>query len=796
MLSLVAAIIVGTMIILSGTLIYIQAMRAFFITKRLTILVNNTVTVIRNVNAGQSINKENSIAIIKQAQEINVSELLPGDLIYLSAGDLIPADVKILLSNDLFINHSSLTGESLPAEKHADNNPQHQNLFDLQNICFMGTSVISGSAIAIVLATGANTYFATIAQTINQKRPITNFSKGIKRVTLMLICFMLIMVPIVFIVNGFLKNDWASAFIFSISVAVGLTPEMLPMIVTSNLARGANKMSKQKIVVKQLAAIQNLGAIDVLCTDKTGTATNDNIEVVNYITLDNQENKDLISLIYLNSYFQTGIKNPMDSSIIKFGQEHNLNDLHKYYQKIDEIPFDFNRRKLTIVLQDELNNKKLICKGAVEEVIKSCNRIFYQGKIVPLTSDLLRMANATITNLNQKGLRLLGVAYEDQNLTASKYNEENEKDLIFYGFVSFLDIPKPSAVKMIKLLKAHGVDLKILTGDNELVTRAICNRVNLEIKGLISGEQLIGLAEYELKQIVENNNIFVKLNPLQKAKIIEVLKSNDHVVGFMGDGINDALVLRQADVGISVDNATDIAKEASDIILLEKSLLVLENGIVEGRRIFGNILKYIKITIASNFGNVFSILVSLAWFSFSPMSPIQILFQNLLYDISQFAIAFDRVDDAFLLKPQRWNAKDMLPFAFINGPISSIFDLTTFAILGIGFGVFPNPTEHNVNMFNSGWFIGGLLTQTLVVQMFRTEKIPFIQSRATWPVNVMAIFICMTGLVLPYTYLGNQMNMVGPPPIYIPIVLGIVASYCLLSQIIKMGYIKVFKKWL
>lgn len=493
--SLVAAIIVGTMILLSGTLIYIQSIRAFFITKRLTVLVKNTTTVIRNININQ-INNENSIKIIKQAQEINVNDLLPGDLVYLSAGDLIPADLKILLSNDLFINQSSLTGESLPAEKHAINNANCQNLFDLQNIYFMGTSVIAGSAIAIVLATATNTYFATIAEAITKQRPLSSFSKGIKRVTLMLICFMLVMVPIVLLINGLLKSDWPAAFIFSISVAVGLTPEMLPMIVTSNLARGASKMSKQKVVVKQLAAIQNLGAIDVLCTDKTDTLTNDNIEVVDYITLDNKTNNDLINFIYLNSYFQTGIKNPIDNSIIKFGQQNQLKNISNYFKKIDEIPFDFNRRKLTIVLQDKLNNKKLICKGAVEEVIKTCNRIFYQDKVVPLNSDLIKMVNTKIAKLNEQGLRVLGVSYEDANLTNKKYNETNETNLIFLGFVTFLDTPKPTATKMIKLLKKHGVDLKILTGDNELVTRAICNRVNLKINGLISGDQLTKLTEY------------------------------------------------------------------------------------------------------------------------------------------------------------------------------------------------------------------------------------------------------------------------------------------------------------
>ncbi|WP_368486742.1 magnesium-translocating P-type ATPase [Spiroplasma sp. DGKH1] len=797
---LVGTVIVLVMIFISTTVSYIQEVRSYLVTKKLTNLVSNTITVIR-LTEDEKVDEvvaSNNTELIKEAKELEIHELVQGDLIYLSSGDMVPADVRILWSNDLFINQSSLTGESLPVEKHASYNKEKSNLLELQNICYTGTSVVSGSAIAIVIGVGENTYYATISKTITEKRPQNSFNKGIKRTTWLLLCFMFVMVPIVFVINGVTKNDWIGALLFAISVAVGLTPEMLPMIVTSNLARGASKMSKAKVVVKKLEAIQNLGAIDVLCTDKTGTLTNDNIELIDYTLLNNQQDEKLLNYVYLNSLYQTGLKNPMDKAIIKYVEQHNLKLMTNDYVKIDEIPFDFNRRKLTVVVKGEDNHHTLICKGAIEEIVKNCNRIEYDGKIVPLGDDHLRMINATTNRLNTEGLRVIGVAYSQGHEKNDYYTTSDENDLIFLGFISFLDKPKPSAAKMIKLLKQNGVELKILTGDNEQVTRAICDRVNLNVKGLVSGEDLEKLSEYELRDVVERNNIFVKLNPLQKAKIIDALKANDHAVGFMGDGINDAPVLRQSDVAISVDNATDIAKEASDIILLEKSLLVLEKGIIQGRNIFGNILKYIKITVSSNFGNVLSVLIASAWLPFVPLAPIQLLFQNLLYDMSQFAVAFDKVDADFLAKPQTWTTKDIIPFVFINGPVSSIFDIITFAIMGYYFGVLlqGNPTPEQISLFHTGWFVEGLLTQTLVVQMYRTRRIPFIQSRAAWQLNVATLAVSTIGIVIPFTIIGTELGMRPLPGIYFAFLVMIIISYCLLSQLAKFIYIKIYHRWL
>ncbi|WP_051090651.1 magnesium-translocating P-type ATPase [Spiroplasma syrphidicola] len=798
---LIATGIIFAMIIISSTISYIQDIRSFLVTKKLTELVSSKITVIR-LEDDEKVNEvsvKNNTTLIREAKELEIHELVRGDLIYLSSGDLVPADVRILWSNDLFINQASLTGESMPVEKHANYNPNKPSLLELQNICYTGTSVISGSAIGIVVGVGKDTYYATISKTISEKQPPTSFNKGIKRTTWLLLCFMLVMVPIVFVINGVTKNDWISALLFAITVAVGLTPEMLPMIVTSNLARGASQMSKAKVVVKKLESIQNLGAIDILCTDKTGTLTNDNIELIDYHLLDNKKDKQLLSYLFLNSYFQTGLKNPLDKAIIQYVEKNHISLLKEHYTKIDEIPFDFNRRKLTVVVSDEDGDHTLICKGAIEEVVKNCTQIFYQGKVQPLTDDHLRMIESSADKLNAQGLRVLGLAYSAGHNDDSYYSTGDESNLIFMGFASFLDKPKPSAAKMVQLLHKNGVDLKILTGDNEQVTRAICDRVNLHVKGLVSGDYIEKLSEFELREVVEKNNIFVKLNPLQKAKIITALKQNGHTVGFMGDGINDAPVLRQSDVSISVDNATDIAKEASDIILLEKSLLVLEKGIIQGRKIFGNILKYIKITIASNFGNVLSILVASAWLPFQPMAPIQLLFQNLLYDMSQLAVAFDKVDQEFLKTPQRWTTKDILPFVFINGPVSSIFDILTFVLMGYYFGVLSNPSSissDQVMLFQTGWFVEGLVTQTLIVQMYRTRKVPFFQSMASWQLLLATFSVITIGITLPFTPLAINLSLVKLPAIYFAFFTALILGYCIMSQSIKMLYIKLFKRWL
>ncbi|AGM25320.1 magnesium-translocating P-type ATPase [Spiroplasma chrysopicola] len=794
---LVAACIVGGMILLSGTFTYIQTIRGNLIAKKLTKFISKKTIVIREPYlTTNEINRNNEFEFIKYGTEMSANELVPGDLIHLATGDVIPADVRVILSNNLLINQSSLTGESLPVQKQ-DLYQETNNFIDFENICLMGTTVVSGNALGVVVATGENTYFSSISETISERRPQTSFAKGIKKVTFLLIIFMLVMVPIVLVLNGLTKNDWTTSLVFAISIAVGLTPEMLPMIVTSNLARGSKKLSQQKIITKNLSAIQNLGAIDVLCTDKTGTITNDNIELVDYRTLDNKNNEHLLKLLYLNAFYQTGIRNPLDSAITNYIDKNNLTITTNAYQKIHEIPFDFHRRRLTIIVKTAYDESIVISKGAVEEILSTCKYVEYQGKIVPLDDSMMRQIKSTVDDQNSQGLRVLGLAYKNLQAKTDDFIDSAEGELIFCGFASFLDTPKASAAGMIKSLAHYGVDLKILTGDNEQVTRAICKRINLKIKGVISGSEIEKMTPEQLAKIVEKNNIFVKLTPIQKVEVIKALKMNNHVVGYMGDGINDAPVLRQSDVAISVDNATDIVKEASDLILLEKSLNVIEEGIVEGRKVFGNILKYIKITIASQFGNVFSVLVASAWLPFTPMMPVQLLFQNLLYDISQFAIAFDRVDSSFLAKPQRWTTKDFLPFALINGPVSSIFDIVTFAVLYIGYDVKNHVDDPSaIAMFNAGWFIEGLLTQILVVQMFRTEKIPFIQSRSPWPVNVMTGLLCAIGFTIPFTVLGANMSMVSPPYSFIGIVIAIIISYCLLSQLVKMGYIKIFKKWL
>lgn len=797
---LISACIVIFMIISSGAVTYLQNIKTHFVTKKLIKIISNTATVIRNINNYQQINNNNMFDLIKKSTEINVQELVPGDLIYLSSGDMVPADLRILVSRDLFVNQSSLTGESIPYEKHATTN--NHNLLDLENICLMGTNIISGSAICFVVQTSKNTYFSSIADTLKDKKPLTNFQLGVKRVTLLLIIFVLIMAPIIYLLYSGTKNDWLGGISWSAAAIIGIIPEMLPMIVTSNLARGAYKLSKNKIVVKNLSSIQDLGAIDILCTDKTGTLTNDKIELVEFLTMDHKKDNTLLKLFYLNSYFQTGIKNPLDNAILNYINQKNYIFDHHKFQKIDEIPFDFNRRRLTIVIKT--NNKiQLICKGAVEEILKISNKIFYNQKIIDFTNDLKKQIKNKIEKLNNCGLRVLTLAYKNIHNDKNKYNENDENELIFYGYISFLDIPKPSANKMVQILNNNGIKLKILTGDNENVTTSICKYVNMKITGIISGKQLDNLADYELKNTVEENNVFVKLNPLQKVRIIDILKANDHVVGYMGDGINDTPVLRQSNIAISVNNATDIAKEASDIIILEKSLDVLQKGIEEGRSIFGNILKYIKITIASQFGNVFTLFIVAAWIPFTPMLPIQMLFQNLIYDFSQFTITFDRVDNYFLKKPQRWRTEGMLSFALINGPISSIFDIITFIIFGYGFQIFelynkyPNAinTIHNIAIFQSGWFIEGLTTQIIVIHMFRTKKIPFIQSNATWPVNVTTILVIIISFLIPY-FFYNIFNMAAPPLIYIPIIIGIIFAYCLTAQFSKVIYIKLTKNWL
>lgn len=610
--------------------------------------------------------------------------------------------------------------------------------------------------------------------------------------------FMLVMAPLVFIINGITNNDWVSALLFAIAVAVGLTPEMFPLIINTNLMRGAKVMSKEKVVVKKLNAIQSLGAIDILCTDKTGTLTNDNIELVNYFTLDNSQDAKLMQYFYLNSLYQTGLKNPIDKAIINYVDKNRHGITTDNFIKVDEIPFDFNRRRLTVVFnyKDRDNDQDLlISKGAVEEVISACKYIYYQGKVVEINDSHIRMLMAQNEKLNKEGLRLIALAYKKVDNENDYYSVKDEKDLIFYGFSSFLDKPKSSAKRIIKALDKYGVSLKILTGDNAEITKAICSRVDLKITGIISGPELERLSEFELSKVVEKNNVFVKLNPLQKTMIIEALQQNQHVVGFMGDGINDAPVLKQSDVAISVDNATDIAKEASDIILLQKSLLVLERGVVEGRRIFSNILKYINITISSAFGNVLSILIASAWLPFEPVSPIQILTLILLYDFMQLFIAFDPVDEQYLKKPKKWNVSHILPFTLILGPISTIFDILSFVIFIYVFDTLGD--NNNPQLFQTGWFILSLFAQTLVVLAFRSASLnPFKKGMKIPYQWLLTIIVGLAiGLSLPFTPIGGGLNLVKPPLAMLGYIALLIVGYVIFSQIGKYLYIKIFKRW-
>ncbi|PPE04096.1 magnesium-translocating P-type ATPase [Williamsoniiplasma lucivorax] len=815
------AIVIMFMIFASGTMTFVQALRSYFISKKIGNIVKSTTDIIRHKNNENlvdfmHIDASNQLDLIKLGEELDVKELVPGDLVFLSSGDMIPADVRILYSKDLFINQSSLTGESLPVEKHAANAKDTNNILEFENICYTGTSVVSGSGIAIVITTGNDTYFATISKTIMEKRPQGSFSTGVKKVTRVLLILMLVMVPMVYLINagvgysgwdgagGFAENPWFKAIFFAVAIAVGLTPEMLPMIVTTNLANGAGRMAKGKVVVKKLDAIQSLGAIDILATDKTGTLTNDKIVLTDFLTVDKQKDPRLLKYLYLNSYYQTGIKNPMDKAIIDYVSTHRLNfDLHQQ-QKIDEIPFDFDRRKLTVIFDSEAEGRILVTKGSMEEILSVSTQVYYQGKVQKLTPSIKAQIEAYFSKINNQGKRVIGVAYKPVAQNQDRFSPHDESDLIFFGFATFLDTPKPSTKKMIKLLQKYGVELKILTGDNEQVTRAICKMVNLEIKGLVTGEQMDAASEQEMKLMVEHANIFVKLNPLQKVKVIQVLKQNDHVVGFMGDGINDAPVLRQSDVAISVNNASDIAKDASDIILLEKSLLVLEKGIIQGRTIFCNILKYIKVTTSSNFGNVLSMIVASIILPFLPMLPVQILFQNLIYDMSQFAMALDNVDEHFVAKPQRWHANNLYPFVLMNGPVSSIFDILTFVIVGFGYGLVPaflqpaTPAEQSaiVAQFNASWFLVGVITQSVVMQVLRTEKIPFIQSRSPWIVYLSMCLVIGVTFTVVFSPVNSLLQMKSPELPFIAIMVGLVTAYLFLAQLVKMLYIKIFKRWL
>ena len=747
-------------------------------------MVKNTASVYRNGR--------------EESEEVNITELVPGDVVYLAAGDMVPADVRVVESKDLFVSQSALTGESDAVEKStviSGNKHRSGSVVELDNICFMGSNVVSGSAIAVVFATGKNTYLGTIAKSIVGVRAQTAFDKGISNVSFLLIRFMLVMVPFVFLVNGVTKGDWFEAFIFAISVAVGLTPEMLPMIVTANLSKGAVVMARKKTIVKNLNAIQNFGAMNILCTDKTGTLTRDQIVLEKYINSDgsSDDRKRVLRHAFFNSYFQTGLKNLMDRAILSHVKELQMEYLKDNYMKIDEIPFDFTRRRMSVVVEDRLGKCQIITKGAVEEMLDICAFAEFDGEVHRMTDELRAKAYAISERMNREGMRVLAVAQKSWIEKGREFGVDDEAEMVLIGYLAFLDPPKPSAASAIKQLHEHGVEVKVLSGDNEAVVKTICRQVGVDTTHTLTGQEIERMTDGELKGMVGEVTVFAKLTPMQKTRIITLLQEQDNTVGFLGDGINDASALRQSDVGISVDTAVDIAKESADIILLEKDLMVLEDGVIEGRKTFGNIMKYIKMTASSNFGNMFSVLGASAFLPFLPMLPIHLLVQNLLYDVSQITIPFDRLDAEYLQKPRRWDASDLSRFMIYIGPISSIFDIATYLVMWYVFKC--NSPEHQA-LFQSGWFIEGLLSQTLIVHMIRTRKIPFIQSTASWPVVGLTLLIMVVGIILPFSNVGAAIGLVPLPWSYFPWLVVILLSYCVLTQVIKQWYIKRFTRWL
>lgn len=818
-----ATVVVSIMIAVSVLMRFIQEYRSTRAAEKLRLMVRTKATVKRidssnsgSMDSSEEINEDvkTKEKLKERKEEIPIEELVPGDIVYLTAGDMIPADVRIIGSKDLFISQSALTGESMPVEKYDINslknsyshsidtlsinnlstdNLSTDNPLERNNLCFMGTSVVSGFGTVVVIATGANTYFGSLAKHIAGFRAQTNFDKGINNVTWILIRVIALMVPIIFVINGLDKGNWKDAFLFSIAVAVGLTPEMLPMIVTANLAKGAVAMSRFKVIVKRLNSIQSFGAMDILCTDKTGTLTQDKIILERYLDIFGDESLEVLEYGFLNSYYQSGLKNMLDRAILDHANIGRKLNIKEDYKKIDEIPFDFVRKRLSVIVQRTAEQNLIICKGSVDGLIKVSPFFYDKGKILSLTESQIQNIIQLHDELSCEGFRVIAVGYKTMPAIDKPYTTQDESNLIFLGLMAFLDPPKETSGEAIKILKHIGVQVKVLTGDNEIVTRRVCKEVNLSCDNILLGSEIEEMSDAELSHKVRQTQIFARLTPLQKSRIINSLKEKGHIVGFLGDGINDAAGLRDSDVGISVDTATDIARESADIILLEKNLLVLGEGVIKGREVYGNIIKYIKMTVSSNFGNVLSVLIASALLPFLPMLPLQILIQNLLYDFSQISIPWDQMDKEFLRKPRTWDPSGIMLFMVCIGPISSIFDMTTFWLLWHVYGA--NSVE-NQALFQTGWFVEGLLSQTMIVHMIRTRKIPFIQSIASLPVIITTLLIMGIGLYLPFSRFGAAVQLVPLPDSYFIWLLLTLLAYCVLTQFVKIAYIKKFKTWL
>ena len=778
--------IISAMVIISGTLRYVQETRSCNVAEKLTGMLHTTACAERG----------------GVKREIPIEEIAVGDIIHLSAGDMIPADLRILTAKDLFISQSALTGESEPVEKTACSGGARDTLTDTENLAFMGSNVVSGSATAVAVAVGNGTMLGNMAGSLNGEAPKTAFEKGVNSVSWVLIRFMLIMAPVVLFINGFTKGDWVQALLFAISVDVGLTPEMLPMIVTACLAKGAVVMSREKVIIKNLNSIQNLGSMDILCTDKTGTLTQDRVVLEYHLNVDGAEDERVLRHAFLNSYFQTGLKNLIDIAVIARQQELGTGDLTERYTKVDEIPFDFERRRMSVVVRDRAGKTQLVTKGAVEEMLKCCSFAECGGSVLPLTDEVRSLVTSRSDAMNEQGMRVIAVAQKTNPAPAGEFSAADERDMVLIGFLAFLDPPKDTTKAAVQALTEYGVSVKILTGDNEKVTRAICSQVGLDAENMLLGSEIDALTDAQLGRLAAGVTVFAKLSPAQKARIVSVLRERGHSVGFMGDGINDAAAMRAADVGISVDTAVDIAKETAGVVLLEKDLMVLERGVIEGRKIYANMIKYIKITASSNFGNMLSVLASSAFLPFLPMASIHLILLNLIYDVSCTAMSWDNVDAEYLRSPRKWDAAGISRFMLRIGPTSSVFDIATFLLMyfvicpaftgGELYTRLTDPASRAlyVSIFQTGWFVESMWSQALVIHMLRTPKLPFVQSRAAAPVTLLTLAGSCAVTVIPFTPLGTALGFTALPAAYFLWLAAIVAGYMFLATAVKKSYVR------
>ena len=771
-------LIILSLVLISSVVAFVQDQRSNAAVESLSKMISNKADVWRD----------------NKVTEVAMDEIVPGDIVRLSAGDMLPGDVRFLMTKDTFVSQAALTGESNPVEKFYNPKKSSKESFtDLKNIGFMGSNVVSGSAKAVVLATGNNTYFGSMAKSLSGDRAKTSFERGVDSVSKLLVHMMIVMVPIVFLINGFAKGDWPSALLFAISIAVGLTPEMLPVIMTSTLAKGAVSMSKHKVIVRTLGAIQAFGEMDILCTDKTGTLTEDKIILEKYMNLHGDDDTRILRHAYLNSYFQTGLKNLIDIAIINRAVKDDLEGILENYERIDEIPFDFSRRRMSVVLKDKNGKRQLITKGAVKEIISISSFVEMHGEIFPMDEERRRSALATYEKYNSSGLRMIAVAQKNQVPDSGAFGIKDESNMVLIGFVGFLDPPKESASSAIKTLREHGVRTVVLTGDSEGVAAKVCGKVDISTSRLLTGHDVNQMDDKALLEAVKTCDLFARLSPTQKERVVKAFQSTGCTVGYMGDGINDAPALRQADVGISVDSAVDIAKESADIILLEKDLMVLEEGVVEGRSTFGNIAKYIKMAASGNFGNIISVIIASIFLPFLPMLPIQILTQNLLCDFSQMGMPFDNVDYEYIKKPRRWDTKSIQSFMLYMGPLSSIFDILCFMVM---WWIIKANTIELAPVFQCGWFVFGTVSQVMIIHMIRTAKFPFIESKPSTSLLISSGLIIIIAVLIGFTNLATLIDMQPLPLKFAPWLLLILTGYCLLVQLIKKFYVKRYQEWL